>query len=417
MKKLLSLALVLAMVLAMSTTAFATEITGNSGSTDITYTYEAPVDSYVVTIPDSMEVGTDANVSIKDVVLAVGYQLTVSISSTQYDNGWKLQNNGDTLNYTLKIDGTDVTNNGTVLTAKNGNEVSKTLVTAVPEGQKPKYSGSYTDTLTFSVSVVDTSINATAMTTDQLNAAVAAELAAGKTDITVAMTSTPEAVMFAAIRNALTDSDGVTDGSINLTLKGVTTIPHHSDTNWVYAVFGEMFKDRNGNYLNESERVTQLASVNLPDVLTIGVSAFNGCKNLTVLTAPKVQTIGKWAFCESGLSSVNLPEATTIDDSAFFGCSKATEFCFPKVTVLGDQSLDLGDINNEVTIYLTSADEIAVHKDCFYQMVNWYDSLLTKVNLVLNGNHRDQVSENTWTTKDANGDEVSFTFKSITFAD
>ena len=154
MKKILSLALVLAMVLTMSVTAFATEITGNSGSVDITYTYEAPVDSYIVTIPDSMTLGTDANVSAGDVAITAGYLLTVSVSSQQYDGGWKLSNGTNTLDYTLKIDGADIENNGTVLTAKNGDTaVTKTLVTAL--SGTPIYSGNYTDTLTFNVSIVE----------------------------------------------------------------------------------------------------------------------------------------------------------------------------------------------------------------------------------------------------------------------
>lgn len=151
MKKLLSLALILAMVLTMSVTAFAQEITGESGSTDITYTAN---ESYVVTIPDSMKVGEDANVSVKDVVLAANKQLTVSVSSEQYNNGWKLKNGDETIGYTLKIDNTDVANNGTVLTVKSGDEVTKTLKTTLTG--TAKYSGTYTDTLTFNIELADT---------------------------------------------------------------------------------------------------------------------------------------------------------------------------------------------------------------------------------------------------------------------
>lgn len=421
MKKLLSLALVLAMVLAMSTTAFATEITGNSGSTDITYTYEAPVDSYVVTIPDSMPVGTGATVSVSDIVLAVGYQLTVSVSSTQYDNGWKLKNNGDTLNYTLKIDNTDVANNGTVLTAKNGNEVSKTLVTAVPKGQKPKYSGSYTDTLTFSVSVVDTSINATSMTTDQLKAAVAAELEAGKTDITVAMTSTPEVAMFTAIRNALINTDGVEDGSINLTLKGVTVIPDHtavgSNPSFVFGPDGTIDE-------YNPECVTQLASVYLPDVLSIGTNAFGYCKNLTSITAPKLQTVGTGAFNHAGLTSVNLPEVTTIGNYAFGNCKSLTTVEFPKATTIVNEAFyecsslttaklpsatSIGDMafhsTNITHLELTADDSISIHEDA----LGYPNTFSADIDLVLNKNKQSEVTDGTtW-----NG----FTFKSITFAD
>ena len=84
------------------------------------------------------------------------------------------------------------------------------------------------------------------------------------------------------------------------------------------------------------------------------------------------------------------------------------------MTVLGENALDIANPNGEVTMYLTSADEIEVHKYCFYAL-EVLGNLDTKVNLVLNINKQSQVNENTWTTKDADGNEVSFTFKSITF--
>ena len=162
------------------------------------------------------------------------------------------------------------------------------------------------------------------------------------------------------------------------------------------------------------ENVTQLSSVNLPDVLTIGTVAFLYCENLTAVTAPKVQTIGRYTFYGTVLTSVNFPEAKTIDNSAFSYCSDIKEFNLPKVTVLGENALDIAVPDGEVTMYLTSADEIVVHKYCFHAL-EILENLDTKVNLVLNGNKRSQVNENTWTTKDADGNDVSFTFKSITF--
>lgn len=159
MKKLLSLALSLAVVLTISAAALATDITGESGITMIKYTADvssAADDSYVVTIPDSMTVGTDATVSVKDVVLSAGKQLTVSVSSDLYSNGWRLSGGGDDyLGYSLKIDDTDVVNNGTVLTVENGGTASKTLKTALTD--TPSRSGVYADVLTFTVSVTGSS--------------------------------------------------------------------------------------------------------------------------------------------------------------------------------------------------------------------------------------------------------------------
>ena len=258
--------------------------------------------------------------------------------------------------------------------------------------------------------IFPTPIDATSMSAEELNTAVTNVLSAGERYIEITMTATPEDELFTAIRRAICDTEGVEDGSINLILKGVTVIPdHHEFEGQGSAIFGQVQKTD-----DTVENVTQLSSVNLPDVLTIGTVAFLYCKNLTAVTAPKVQTIGRYAFYGTVLTSVNFPEAKTIDNSAFSYCSDIKEFNLPKVTVLGENALDIAVPDGEVTMYLTSADEIVVHKYCFHAL-EILENLDTKVNLVLNGNKRSQVNENTWTTKDADGNDVSFTFKSITF--
>ena len=258
--------------------------------------------------------------------------------------------------------------------------------------------------------IFPTPIDATSMNAEELNTAVANVLSVGERYIEITMTATPEDELFTAIRRAICDTEGVEDGSINLILKGVTVIPdHHEFEGQGSSIFGQVQKTD-----GTVENVTQLSSVNLPDVLTIGTVAFLYCKNLTAVTAPKVQTIGRYTFYGTVLTSVNFPEAKTIDNSAFSYCSDIKEFNLPKVTVLGENALDIAVPDGEVTMYLTSADEIVVHKYCFHAL-EILENLDTKVNLVLNGNKRSQVNENTWTTKDADGNDVSFTFKSITF--
>ena len=258
--------------------------------------------------------------------------------------------------------------------------------------------------------IFPTPIDATSMNAEELNTAVTNVLSAGERYIEITMTATPEDELFTAIRRAICDTEGVEDGSINLILKGVTVIPdHHEFEGQGSSIFGQVQKTD-----GTVENVTQLSSVNLPDVLTIGTVAFLYCKNLTAVTAPKVQTIGRYTFYGTVLTSVNFPEAKTIDNSAFSYCSDIKEFNLPKVTVLGENALDIAVPDGEVMMYLTSADEIVVHKYCFHAL-EILENLDTKVNLVLNGNKRSQVNENTWTTKDADGNDVSFTFKSITF--
>ena len=216
--------------------------------------------------------------------------------------------------------------------------------------------------------------------------ALSASVSTHRLDIT--LPANPDNNMFTAIRRALIDTDYVADGSVVLTLRGVTTVCDYA--------FGESYY---GN-----EYVAELKSVILPDAININEDAFLGCENLTEIVAPKVQTVQDWAFGNTGIVSVEFPEATEIKARAFFNCNGLTTIKLPKVVSLGDQALDCKP-ESELTIYLTSASEITVNKDCFYNSID-------KVNLVLNVNKRSQVNGNTWTV---GGNSLSF--KSISFAE
>ena len=69
-------------------------------------------------------------------------------------------------------------------------------------------------------------IDATAMTADELKAAVADQLAAGKTNINVALAADAKLEMFSAIWTAFSESTAA-DGSINLTISGAKTVPDY----------------------------------------------------------------------------------------------------------------------------------------------------------------------------------------------
>ena len=247
-------------------------------------------------------------------------------------------------------------------------------------------------------------IDAIEMTAEQLNAAVLTKLAAGETDIEIILAPDAPGGMFTAIRRALIDTEGVADGSINLTLKGVTEIPDHSDdfATEGSVIFGAVFQDENGQYLDELEIVTQLASVNLPDVLTIGERAFQDCKNLTAVTAPKVQTIGYRTFSHTALVSVEFPEATTIYLGAFISCQMLTSVKLPKATSIGNQVFLVSE--NMTYLELTAEGNITLGESVFsIPSQNFSD----KVDLVLNFDKKNEVTNgNTW-----NG----YTFKTITF--
>ena len=154
-------------------------------------------------------------------------------------------------------------------------------------------------------------INGTAMTDEELYAAVADRLAAGTTDLGITLVAEPTLETLTAVRRAICDA-AVADGSIHLTLNGVQVVPD-CETD-----LGHAFGYKSAG----EETVTALASIRLPHVLYIGGYAFEKC-TLTSLYAPALQTIGAYAFRGSGLTSVTVPAGvTSIGEHAFESCSQ-----------------------------------------------------------------------------------------------
>ena len=264
------------------------------------------------------------------------------------------------------------------------------------------------------------SINATAMTPDKLNATVTKALEEGETDITVTLKPDAPAEMITAIRRAICDTDGVADGSIHLTLKGVTTIP--GTTNWDGVAFGPRNAqwDENNVEIVSHEEVTQLASVNLPDVTAIGAQAFYFCENLVTVSAPKAQTIGAQALGYTALTSVEFPELTTIPTDMFSGTWTLSSAKFPKVTTIEQGGLLVGakfwPENNPTPfpLELTAEGDITFNGSNHFNIAS--QNYSGKVDLVLNIDKKDQVTFHddgtaTWQVRD----DLSYTFKSITF--
>ena len=253
-------------------------------------------------------------------------------------------------------------------------------------------------------------INATAMDATALNEAVVNALELEYTDLTVTLAAEPESEMYAAIRRALIDTEGVVDGSINLTLKVATVMPDHSiELQDGSIAFGEIWQDENGETLNNPEQVLELHSISLPDMLTIGEGAFEGCGNLTSINAPKVQTIGKYALSKTALTSVEFPELKTITTNLLGSTNTLTSARFPKVTTIEHAGLMIGySFNPEsVSLELTAEDDITFNGNSHFNVES--QNYSTKVDLVLHSNKQDEVTDgNQW---------KGYTFKSITFKD
>ena len=261
-------------------------------------------------------------------------------------------------------------------------------------------------------------IDAAILTADELNAAVTMALETGETDIEVTLKPDAPAEMITAIRRAICDTEGVADGSIHLTLKGVTTIP--GTTNWDGVAFGPGDIYDEAGEIVDQELVTQLASINLPDATEIGAQAFYFCENLVSVSAPKAQTIGAQAFGYTALTSVEFPELTTIPTDMFSGTWTLSSAKFPKVTTIEQGGLLVGakfwPENNPTPfpLELTAEGDITFNGSYHFNIAE--RNYTGKVDLVLNIDKKDQVTFHddgtaTWQVRD----DLSYTFKSITF--
>ena len=294
---------------------------------------------------------------------------------------------------------------------------------------------------------VNPNIDATAMTTEELNAAVTRALAAGETDIRINLAEDADATMFSAITAALA-ADDIADGSINLTISGAKTVPEYGFFDYVNYfdnneknIAGDKLKSLTLTDVETIEEYafsacTYLESVNLPQVVTIGECAFNEWKKgtkLTSLNLPNATTIGEWAFAYSSLltsinlpkvtnigmfafgycdlRTLNLPEVTTIDGEAFFNNYNLVSCSAPKATTI--DYYPWGNCSRLETLELTAAGGFTLGNNLFA------NTPTGQINLVLNKDKESQVTQNadgtaTWKTANSNGGELEYTFKSIT---
>ena len=255
-------------------------------------------------------------------------------------------------------------------------------------------------------------------TSEEITSAVSNALDAGCTTLNITLPADAPGEMFTAIRRAICDTDGVADSSIHLTLKGVTTIP--GTTNWDGVAFGPGDIYDEAGKIVDQELVTQLASINLPDVTEIGAQAFYFCENLVTVSAPKAQTIGAQALGYTALTSVEFPELTTIPTDMFSGTWTLSSAKFPKVTTIEQGGLLVGakftPENNPTPfpLELTAEGDITFNGSYHFNIAE--RNYTGKVDLVLNIDKKDQVTFHddgtaTWQVRD----DLSYTFKSITF--
>lgn len=202
--------------------------------------------------------------------------------------------------------------------------------------------------------VIPNTFDATAMTAEQLNAAVTKALDYGHTELAITLAADADATMFSAITAALaTTVDPSLDqyelvmnysGTIDLTISGAKTVPECT-----------FYVDE---YVNENWRAgAALRSVTLTDATTIGESAFfssamtrfsapnvieiegfalEGCMKLTDVYLPSVQTLGDAVFSDCyALKTISLPECIDLGNGVFNSCEALETVYAPKATNLG----------------------------------------------------------------------------------
>lgn len=162
---------------------------------------------------------------------------------------------------------------------------------------------------------------ASSITVEGIKESVTTQLEKGN-DVVLTLNSNASSDIFDAIKTAIKEK-GVADGTVNLTLKNVMTIP-------------------DGTFKN----VTWLNKVTLPDAVTIGKNAFSG-SSLKDIEAPKVSTVKMLAFDQCKfLKNVNLPKVSEIGIQAFHFCSNLKNVLFGTLTKVWT-----GDENNTAGIF------------------------------------------------------------------
>ena len=248
-------------------------------------------------------------------------------------------------------------------------------------------------------------ILATKLTNEELTAEITKFLVNGERNFKIYLESTPDTARVNAVRDAIVKTPNVEDGSVNLTLEGITIIPEFG--------FGAYVVEVDGEY--EERGVSTLGSVSLPDVIEIKNRGFSYCQNLKNVSAPNIQIIGIHAFSVTSLEAINFPKATTIGSNAFDECINLITVELPEAKTIGSFAFSdcpklevlnlpkvisfenkiLNELDSDLTIYLTTSDDIAISASSFSLLEN-NGTLSSKVTLILNISKQDEVTLNTW---------------------
>lgn len=88
-----------------------------------------------------------------------------------------------------------------------------------------------------------------------------------------------------------------------------------------------------GNY--SFYECAKLPSAEFDNVISIGNYAFGYCTALTDITIESVKSVGSQAFYNTSISSINLPNVITINTETFYNCYNLNLVTLPNVTTIG----------------------------------------------------------------------------------
>lgn len=355
-KQIISIALGAVTAASCGTMAFAADKTLNqdtpSGSSTVEYseesTYTATIPAYIKVQKMSEDVDTNANsVTLRDVIIPDGKSLVGTVAY----NGVVAEENNVKIPYKLATAEGDLTSGSTIITQTSGKSTEeKTSHFGAVATEKPKYSGYYTDTATFSfdeVGVTNAFFEQIKANNYTLNIGktkpeyVVAKFNKDFTKVTISKNGNDSDGLMKNDAFAYVNMEGITEHHLQQTLKeaevldGVKSIGNLTFYSCLHLTDVNISNSVISIGRDAFSACDKLVNVNIPNGLTdIGIRAFESCISLKNIIIPSsVTNIGNSAFngCYS-LKSIEVAEDNSnysSEDGVLFNKNKSNLICCP----------------------------------------------------------------------------------------
>lgn len=355
-KQIISIALGAVTAASCGTMAFAADKTLNqdtpSGSSTVEYseesTYTATIPAYIKVQKMSEDVDTNANsVTLRDVIIPDGKSLVGTVTY----NGVVAEENNVKIPYKLATAEGDLTSGSTIITQTSGKSTEeKTSHFGAVATEKPKYSGYYTDTATFSfdeVGVTNAFFEQIKANNYTLNIGktkpeyVVAKFNKDFSKVTISKNGNDSDGLMKNDAFAYVNMEGITEHHLQQTLKeaevldGVKSIGNLTFYSCLHLTDVNISNSVISIGRDAFSACDKLVNVNIPNGLTdIGIRAFERCPSLKNIIIPSsVTSIGNFAFngCYS-LKSIEVAEDNSnysSEDGVLFNKNKSNLICCP----------------------------------------------------------------------------------------